>query len=126
MKLIESINFVPFYEKVKDQTMSAPMAYQLSRIYKAAKEDTDFYQEKLRAILFEYGELDENGNLIPVDDGNGIKLKPDTQEDCIKAITELQNTDSTISFKPISPEGLSNLTVTPGDIESIMGFLSQE
>lgn len=124
MKLSESINFVPFYEKVKGQSMPVPTAYKLSKIYKAAQEDVTFYQDKLRAILMEYGELDENGNLIPVDDGNAIKLKPDVQEDCLKAITELQNLESDIKFDPISIDALSELSLTPGDLEGIMGFIA--
>lgn len=124
MKLSESINFVPFYEKVKDQSMPVPTAYKLSKIYKAAQEDVTFYQDKLRAILMEYGELDENGNLIPVDDGNAIKLKPDVQEDCLKAITELQNLESDIKFDPIPIDALSELSLTPSDLEGIMGFIA--
>lgn len=125
MKLVESINFVPFYEKIKDQVMPVPTAYKLSKIYKATKEDSAFYQEKLRAILTEYAEIDEDGNFISTDGGKGIKLKPDTQEACAAAINELQEIESDIKFDPISIDSLSTLSVSPSDIESIMGFIAQ-
>lgn len=124
MKIVNSINFVPFYDKIKNQAMSAPAAYRLSKIYKATKEDEAFYQEKLRSILFEYGELDENGNLIPVDDGKGIKIKADKQAECLAAIEELQNIESTIEFEPLPIELLENLEVTPAELESIADFLA--
>ena len=124
MKLIDTINFVPFYEKVKDQTMSISTAYKLSKIYKATKDDLTFYQDKLREILLQYAELDENGQFISVDDGNGIKLKPDTQVACLAAISELQDTESDIEFEPISIDALSSLEVTPSELEGIMGFIA--
>lgn len=124
MKLIDTINFVPFYEKVKDQTMSISTAYKLSKIYKATKDDLTFYQDKLREILLQYAELDENGQFISVEDGNGIKLKPDTQEACLAAINELQDTESDIEFEPIPVDALSSLEVTPSELEGIMGFIA--
>ena len=124
MKLSESINFVSFYDKIKSQSMSMAAAYKLAKIYQKAKEDETFYQEKLREILFQYGELDENGNLIPIEDGKGIKLKPEGQEECIKAITELQDTESSIKFEPLSFDDLKNVEIAPNELEGVMKFFA--
>lgn len=124
MKLINTINFVPFYEKVKDQKMAIGTAYKLSKIYHKAKEDEGFYQDKLREILFKYGEVDENGNLIPTEDGKGVKLKPNTQEECLVALNELQSTESDLQFEPISIDELKDAELTPQDLEGIIEFLA--
>ena len=124
MKLSETINFVPFYDKIKTQPMSVTAAYKLAKIYQQAKRDESFYQEKLREILFQYGELDENGNLIPVDDGKGIKLKDDSQEACLAAIKELEEIESELKFDPIDISILDKIEVAPGDLESVMGFFA--
>lgn len=124
MKLSESINFVPFYDKIKSQSMPVATAYKLAKVYKAAKEDESFYQEKLREILFQYGELDADGNLIPIEDGKGIKLKPDVQKDCIKAITELQEIESACMFEPLDIAILDGIEITPSDLEDVMGFFN--
>ena len=124
MKLVDTINFVPFYDKIKTQTMPLAAAYKLAKIYKLTKEDEAFYQEKLREILFKYGELDENGNLIPVDNGKGIKIKAGCQEDCLKAVDELQAIESTIDFEPLDISIFDNIEVTPSDLEGIIGFIA--
>lgn len=122
MKLVDSINFVAFYDKIKDQAMPVATAYKLSKIYKQVKEDETFYHDKLRAILLDCGELDEQGNLIPTEDNKGVKIKPDKQQDCIDAINDLQEIESTITFEPISLSVLDGLEVTPSDLDGVIGF----
>ena len=122
MKLVNSINFVAFYDKIKTQTMPASVAYKLSKIYRAAKEDEAFYQEKLRAILLKYGELDEQGNLIPTEDGKGIRIKTDLQTECIEAINDLQEIESEMVFTPISLEVLDNFELAPEDLDGVVEF----
>ena len=124
MKLIESINFVSFYEKIKEQKMPISLAYKLSKLYHKVKEDETFYHTKLREILYKYGELDEQGNLIPIDDGKGIKIKPDQQIACLTDINELQDTISDIQFDPLALDELKDLEVTPSDIEGIIEFIA--
>jgi hypothetical protein len=69
-------------------------------------------------------ELDKNGELIPIDDGKGIKLKPGVQDDCLAEIQELQDIESDIKFDPIPIDALSELSLTPSDLEGIMGFIA--
>lgn len=123
MKLIDTMNFLDFYNKIKSQKMSIKLAYKLSKIAKKCKEDEGFYQEKLRELLLQYAELDEQGNFIPVDDGKGIKMKPECQTACLAAIDELQNTESSLIFEPLTIDELQSLEVAPTDIESIIDFL---
>jgi hypothetical protein len=60
---------------------------------KAIDEKTIFYHETLQEILQEYGQFDENGNIIPTEDGNGVKVRPGTEQECVSKINELQNLD---------------------------------
>lgn len=124
MKIVDSINFIAFYDKVKSQTMAAPTAYRFSKLYAKVKEDETFYQTRLREILFDCGELDENGNLIPIDDGKGIKLKPEKQEECLTRINELQEIDSDIDFEPLPLDILNGLEVSPSDLEGVTQFFA--
>jgi hypothetical protein len=64
--------------------------YKLSNLAKIIDEKTAFYREKFQEILKEYGEFDKDGNLIPTEDGNGIKVRPGTEQECIIKINELQ------------------------------------
>lgn len=123
MKLGDSIKFVGFYNKIKDQQMPVLTAYKFLKIYKQAKEDESFYFEKVREILQQYGELDEQGQLIPTSDGSGVKIQPSKQEECIQKLNELQEIESTIEFEPINLALLKDFSLTPADIEGIINFL---
>ncbi len=93
LKMSEIINFNYFYDEVKSQKLSFKVLYKLSNLAKAIDEQTAFYREKFQEILHEYGELDDKGNLVPTEDGNGIKVKPGTEQECIGKINELQALD---------------------------------
>ena len=124
MKIYSTIDFIPFYNKVKEQPMPAKTAYRLAKIYQAVQNDFTFYQDHLSKILHKYGELDEKGDLIPIDDGKGIKLKPGVQDDCLAEIQELQDIESEIHFEPIPIDELKDTELTPKDLEEIMEFLA--
>lgn len=66
------------------------LSYKLSKILKETEKDYEFYDKNLSDIIRAHGELDEEGNLIWVND-NSIKIKEGKEEDCQKALNELDN-----------------------------------
>lgn len=90
VKMGEIINFNQFYEEIKTKKLPLKVLYKLSNLAKIIDEKTAFYREKFQEILKEYGEFDEDGNLVPTEDGNGIKVRPGTEQECIIKINELQ------------------------------------
>lgn len=122
MKIIDSFNFVNFYNKIKNQSMPLSTAYRLSKLYNQLADDAKFYSEKLRETIQKYAELDENGNIVYTEDGSNIKLKKDLVEECNKELDNLNNLDSTVSFDAISIDMLNTISVAPSDIDNIMGF----
>ena len=91
LKMIDIINFNVFYDEIKSSKISLKLAYKLATLSKAIETNLQFYQEKLQEILKEFGEFDENDNLVPTEDGRGVKVKPGTEMECMKQINELQN-----------------------------------
>ena len=91
LKMGEIINFNYFYDEVRTQKLSLKVLYKLSNLSKAINEKSEFYREKFQEILNEYGEKDENGQLIPTEDGRGIKIKTGLEKDCFDKVNELQN-----------------------------------
>lgn len=93
MKLYELLEARTVINKNIDQTesISAPLAYKIMKLMKNTQNDCDFYQEKFNAILTEYGEKDDNGQLIQ--ENNGIKIQDGKMEDCTSKVNELNNTE---------------------------------
>ena len=93
MKLYELLEARTVINKNIDQTesISAPVAYKIMKLMKNTQNDCDFYQEKFNAILTEYGEKDDNGQLIQ--ENNGIKIQDGKMEECTSKVNELNNTE---------------------------------
>lgn len=66
------------------------LSYKLSKILKETEKDYEFYDKNLSDIIRAHGELDEEGNLIWVNE-NSIKIREGKEEDCQKALSELDN-----------------------------------
>lgn len=124
LKMGEIINFNYFYNEVKDRKLSFKVLYKLSTLAKAIDEKTAFYREKFQEILKEYGELDENGNLIPTEDGNGIKVKPGTEQECIMKINELQMLDVDMPEIKFDIEDFGDIELTMEVFNLITPFLN--
>lgn len=124
LKMGEIINFNYFYNEVKDKKLSLKVLYKLSTLAKAIDEKTAFYREKFQEILKEYGELDENGNLIPTEDGNGIKVKPGTEQECIMKINELQKLDVDMPEIKFDIEDFGDIELTMEVFNLITPFLN--
>ena len=91
LKMQTVLGFATFYEAVVHGKLPIKTAYKLNKLTKAIDNEITFYREKLQAIINEFAELDENGNPIPTEDGNGVKLRPESEADCYAAVYELQN-----------------------------------
>ena len=122
LKMQDILGFTSFYDTVKSQKLTMKTAYRLARLAKAIEDELQFYREKLQAIIHEYGEMDEQGNPIPTEDGNGIKLRPGTEADCFTAMKELQEINVELPDIQFSIEDFENIELTINDIAVMLPF----
>jgi hypothetical protein len=123
LKMLNIINFNIFYEEIKTNKLPFKMAYKLSNLTKAIETNLQFYQEKIQEILREYGELDENGDLVPTDDGKGVKVKPGTEIACMTEINELQNVEIELPDIKFTIEEFDNIELPLEVFQIIMPFI---
>ena len=72
LKMYEIIEFPSFFEKVKTQKLSFKTSYHLTLLAQEIEKHINYYQEQFRNLLTEYGKKDEEGNLVPTQDGQDI------------------------------------------------------
>lgn len=120
------INFNVFYNEVRNAKIPLKLAFKLSNLTKAVNEKTEFYREELQKILKEYGEFDENGNIIPTDNGRGIKVKPGTEVECMTKINELQSLEVELPDITFDIEEFGNIELTLDVFNIITPFLKAE
>lgn len=123
VKMIEILGFANFYEIVKNQKLPMKTAYKLAQLARAIEQEVQFYQEKMRTFITEYGLLGEDGQPIPTEDNTGIKLRPGAEEECYAAINELQNLDTNLPDVSFTIEEFSNVEITLTEMQSIFPFL---
>lgn len=124
-QMLNITNFAVFYNEVKETKLSFKTLLKLSNLSKAIEEKLEFYQEHFQAILKEYGELDENGNLIPTEDGRGIKVRSGTEVECMTKINELQTLEVELPDIVFDIEEFGDIEMTLEVFNIITPFLKQ-
>ena len=124
IKMQDILNFTVFYEAVKSQKLSMKTAYRLAQLVKAIDNEMEFYRNKLREIVEEYSEKDENGQPIPTQDG-GIKVLPEKNEECFQAMKELQELDVTLPDIKFTIEDFEKIDLEPDIAGAIFPFIEE-
>lgn len=125
MKLYELLEARTVINKNIDQTesISAPLAYKIMKLMKNTQNDCDFYQEKFNDILTEYGEKDDNGQLIQ--ENNGIKIQDGKMEECTSKVNELNNTEIELPKIKFTLEELKPYNFSVIDMAKIDEFIQE-
>lgn len=119
------LSFSEFYNEIKSQKLSIKTAYRLAQLNRAIENELQFYQDKVQSILQEYGEHDENGQLVPTEDGRGVKLMPGTEHKCYAAMAELQSLDVELPDIKFNIEEFGEATLSPEHMEAILPFIEE-
>lgn len=120
-----ALAFRTFYSKIKDQKFPLRTGYRLNCIAKALEPHISFYQESITNIINEFAEKDENGKIIPDENGN-FKILTEHIEICNTKITELLNLEIEIDVKQLNIEELENIEVGMEDLVGISPFITEE
>jgi hypothetical protein len=125
LQMQDILNFSAFYDAVKSQKLGIKTAYKLSRLNKAIETEMQFYREKLQAIITEFGLFDENGMIVSVENGKGIKLRPGVETECFTATQELQLLEITLPDINFSFEEFENVELTVEEMNAAMPFWTE-
>lgn len=112
MILVDAVNFRQVYNEISMLKLPIKVAYGLQKIFNQLKDDNEFFDSRVREIIQNYAEKDENGNAILTENGAGIAVSADKRADCNKEIEELYRTEI------IAPA--TNLTIE--DLEKVEGL----
>lgn len=107
------------------QKLPIRTAYNLSKIFARAREELEFYQKKLKEIITQYGEKDENGNLIFLEN-KSVSIQKDKVEECQKEITDLQNLELEIPDYSISLNSLETIKISLDEISVLLPFICEK
>lgn len=113
---------LPEIEKI---SLPLKAVYPLTKIRDKAESNFPFYQEKIRTIVLDCAELDEQGNLIQSEGGQGFKLKPDKQVEFFEKMGELESLQVEIEGSKIPYAGLEDASFSLDMMTILLPFIEE-
>lgn len=125
LKIYQLTDLPTFFDKVKTQKLPFKTSYRLTLLIQEVEKHINFYQEQFRNLLNEYGKKDENGNLIPTEDGQGIMLTEETMNEAYAKLAELRELEVTLPEVKFSVDDFANVELSPQEMVIIMPFIQE-
>lgn len=125
LKIYQLTDLPTFFDKVKTQRLPFKTSYHLTLLIQEVEKHINFYQEQFRNLLNEYGKKDENGNLIPTEDGQGIMLAEETMNEAYAKLAELRELEVTLPEVKFSVDDFANVELSPQEMVIIMPFIQE-
>lgn len=121
-QLIQFNSILPSLQELK---LPLSTAFALNKIREQLETSYPFYQESLRQIILDCGDLDENGQIKPSEDGTGILLKEGSQADFYQRLSDLEQISVDIQGSKIPMSALDNESFTMEQATILMPFLEE-
>lgn len=123
LKMYEIVDFPSFFEKVRNQKLSFKTSYRLTLLASEIEKHINFYQENFRNLLNTYGKKDENGNIMPTADGQGIMLIEETIPEFNTKYNELRMLDVELPDISFGVDEFGDTELTPMEVYTIKPFI---
>ena len=108
-------------DKLQSTHLSIRTLYKFSKLSKAVGEEMDFYREKLRALIEEYAQRDENGQ--PVQEAGNIRIIPEKISECNERINELLNLEVELPDIEFELDELENISLSMDEFNHLLPFI---
>ena len=125
VKMYTIIDLPSFFMKVRTQKLPFKTAYKVTLFSQEVQKHIDFYQESFRGLLSEYGKKDENGNLMPSEDGQGVLLAEETMNEAYQKLTELRELDVELPNIKFSVDDFGDIEMSPEEMVIVMPFICE-
>lgn len=109
---------------LSNQKMPINIGYKIMKLEKEIENDIAFYKQKLEEIISMYGQKDEEGKFITLDNGN-IKISEGMEEECINAFTVLDNTETDLPKTKLPIGALSSIELTPRELKILSDIIEE-
>lgn len=124
MKMYEVLDLQNLYMSIANIKLPLKTTYKFTRLMRRAEEEINFYQEKFREIIEEYG-VKENGQYKLTPDGMSVVIAPGKELECNAKLTELRNLDVAIENIKFSIEELEGIDVSISELSCLMPLIEE-
>lgn len=124
LKLNELLNATDALQTLSKKSLQARPAFQVVRLLKAADKEIQEFNEIRVKVVNQYGDKDENGELITDENGN-CHIAPEHINEFNKELNDLLNTEIEINANMLSLGDLEELEFTPSDLALLEPFIEE-
>lgn len=124
LTLNDIFNAVPALREISTKEFSGSTTFKIARLIRELDKEIQLFEEERMKIANKYGEKDENGNLIPQENGT-IKIPDDKVQECNEEFQALFNTQVEINANKLPIEIFDSIEMTPTqamNLEAIVDF----
>lgn len=121
VKIDTLLNNTELLQKLAGTKLKAKLAWSISRLLKAAETEIQSFNDTRINLIKQYGEKDENGELITDENGN-CKIPEESLKEFSAQLNELVNTEVEINANKLSIDDLENLDFTPAEMAQLEPF----
>lgn len=125
VQLKDLLNSTEALQKLSRQNLKARLAFQVARMLKAAEKEITDFNEVRTNLIKKYSEVDENGELIPDENGN-IKISKENISAFNNEFNDLISSEIEIPTEPIKLDSLEDLTFTAAEMAVLEPFIEIE
>lgn len=124
LTLNDIFNAVPALREISTKEFPGSTTFKIARLIRELDKEIQLFEEERMKIANKYGEKDENGNLIPQENGT-IKIPDDKVQECSEEFQALFNTQVEINANKLPIEIFDSIEMTPTqamNLEAIVDF----
>lgn len=122
LKISDLLNSTEVLQKLASKELKAKLAWQVSRMLKAAEKEMQDFNETRMNLIKKYGEKDSKGELITDDNGN-CKILPTSTEAFSSELNELIGSEVEINANKIKIEDIESIDFTPAEMAQLEAFV---
>lgn len=124
MTLGDIFNAVPILREISEKEFPGFVTFKIARIIREFDKEIQLFESGREKIAYKFGEKDENGNLVFLENGN-IKVPEENILECNKELRELLDTEVEINAEKIHVDIFEKIEMTPSQallLEPIVEF----
>ena len=99
-------------------------AYKIARLAREIQKELELFETTKVSLVKKYGELDENGNPVILENGN-YKIKNESSKEFLAEYQDMLTQKISLNIEPLSLEELEEERFTPQEISSIIDFIKE-
>ena len=111
-------------EKLSDQQLPLRLSYKIAKGLNLISTELDFYKKQYTLCLKAYALQNSDGSFEMTDNGN-IKIKPGSEEECLKRLQELDSMEFELSNFEFTLDELEGLNFTINDMKVLSPFIKE-